>query len=72
MPARGKTNTERTCVLTGKIKHSGHMVRFVDGPEGEIVPDVAQKLPGRGVWMLMLAMKQARKILRKLLIMLVN
>ena len=50
MPARGKTTPERTCVLTGKIKHSGHMIRFVDGPEGEIVPDVAQKLPGRGVW----------------------
>jgi hypothetical protein len=26
------------------------MVRFVVGPEGAVVPDVAQKLPGRGCW----------------------
>jgi predicted RNA-binding protein YlxR (DUF448 family) len=26
------------------------MVRFVEGPEGVVVPDVAQKLPGRGCW----------------------
>jgi predicted RNA-binding protein YlxR (DUF448 family) len=26
------------------------MVRFVLGPEGAIVPDVAHKLPGRGYW----------------------
>jgi len=26
------------------------MVRFVVGPEGQIVPDVAEKLPGRGIW----------------------
>ncbi len=26
------------------------MVRFVMSPEGEIVPDIAGKLPGRGVW----------------------
>jgi predicted RNA-binding protein YlxR (DUF448 family) len=26
------------------------MVRFVVGPEGEVVPDIAHKLPGRGYW----------------------
>lgn len=26
------------------------MIRFVKGPEGQLVPDIAEKLPGRGVW----------------------
>ena len=26
------------------------MVRFVAGPDGVLVPDIAAKLPGRGVW----------------------
>jgi len=26
-------------------------VRFVAGPEGEVVPDIAERLPGRGVWL---------------------
>ncbi len=26
------------------------MLRFVAGPDGQLVPDIANKLPGRGVW----------------------
>jgi len=26
------------------------MIRFVLGPTGEVVPDIARKLPGRGAW----------------------
>ncbi len=26
------------------------MIRFVVGPEGEVVPDLARQLPGRGMW----------------------
>ena len=26
------------------------MVRFVVGPEGDVVPDLARQLPGRGMW----------------------
>jgi predicted RNA-binding protein YlxR (DUF448 family) len=26
------------------------MIRFVVGPEGEVVPDLARRLPGRGMW----------------------
>ena len=26
------------------------LVRFVAGPEGQVVPDLARKLPGRGLW----------------------
>src|SRR5690606_36903577 len=28
----------------------GQLVRFVLGPEGIVVPDLARRLPGRGVW----------------------
>ena len=27
------------------------MIRFVVGPEGQIVPDLQAKLPGRGIWL---------------------
>lgn len=26
------------------------MIRFVVGPEGDVVPDLARRLPGRGMW----------------------
>ena len=28
----------------------GDLIRFAAGPDGEIVPDLARRLPGRGVW----------------------
>jgi len=28
----------------------GRLVRFVAGPQGQVVPDLARKLPGRGIW----------------------
>lgn len=41
---------ERRCIATGESGSPERMVRFVLGPEGEVVPDVAGRLPGRGVW----------------------
>ena len=26
------------------------LVRFVAGPDGQVTPDLARKLPGRGLW----------------------
>ena len=40
----------RTCVVTRRKLAPSELIRFVLGPDGQIVPDVAQKLPGRGVW----------------------
>jgi predicted RNA-binding protein YlxR (DUF448 family) len=42
--------TERLCVATRKVKPVSDMIRFVVGPDGEAVPDLKRKLPGRGVW----------------------
>lgn len=40
----------RTCVATRAVRAPEDLVRFVVGPEGDIVPDIAHKLPGRGIW----------------------
>jgi len=40
----------RKCLVTKEVYPSSELVRFVCGPDGTIVPDVAAKLPGRGCW----------------------
>lgn len=40
----------RTCVVTRRQLPIEDLVRFVAGPDGSIVPDIANRLPGRGVW----------------------
>jgi len=42
--------THRKCLVTGETRATGDLLRFVVDPEGQIVPDVAGKLPGRGYW----------------------
>jgi uncharacterized protein len=32
------------------VKPAGEMLRFVIGPDDTLVPDIAGKLPGRGLW----------------------
>ena len=41
---------ERLCVVSRKVKPVSEMIRFVVGPQGEVVPDLKRKLPGRGIW----------------------
>jgi predicted RNA-binding protein YlxR (DUF448 family) len=41
---------ERLCVATRTVRPVADLIRFVIGPDGEAVPDLKQKLPGRGVW----------------------
>lgn len=41
---------ERRCIATGEVQPKYGLVRFVVGPGNEIVPDVLEKLPGRGIW----------------------
>lgn len=40
----------RLCVATRTERPPAELIRFVAGPDGVIVPDLARKLPGRGVW----------------------
>jgi uncharacterized protein len=41
---------ERLCVATREVRPVGELMRFVVGPDGSVVPDVKNRLPGRGVW----------------------
>jgi predicted RNA-binding protein YlxR (DUF448 family) len=41
---------ERKCIATGEVSPKAGLVRFVVGPESVVVPDVAAKLPGRGIY----------------------
>lgn len=40
----------RLCAATRAVRSPDDLIRFVAGPDGVVVPDVARKLPGRGVW----------------------
>ena len=41
---------ERTCIVTRAVLPEEKLVRFVVDPQGQVIPDVAAKLPGRGFW----------------------
>ncbi|KMK65945.1 RNA-binding protein [Puniceibacterium sp. IMCC21224] len=41
---------ERKCIATGEVQPKHGLIRFVVGPENQIVPDIMGKLPGRGIW----------------------
>lgn len=45
-----KDGPERRCIATGRSGPVDMLIRFVAGPDGELVPDLAERLPGRGVW----------------------
>lgn len=55
-PDRGPHRTlaeasrERRDVVTGEVMAEERLIRFVAGPDGVVVPDLARKLPGRGIW----------------------
>ena len=38
------------CIVTREVKDEAELIRFVRSPGGVAVPDLARKLPGRGVW----------------------
>jgi len=41
---------ERKCIATGDVQPKHGLIRFVVGPDAQIVPDIAGKLPGRGIY----------------------
>lgn len=48
---QGRAAPERRCIATGESGPTDRMIRFVLSPEGDVVPDLAARLPGRGVWL---------------------
>lgn len=49
--SKDRETPERRCLVTGERSPKFGLIRFVLGPSGEIVPDLAEKLPGRGIWL---------------------
>lgn len=47
---RDRTAPVRLCAVTRAQHPVEDLVRFVLGPDGTIVPDLARRLPGRGIW----------------------
>ncbi len=43
--------TQRRCAVTRAHRSRDDLIRFVLGPDGAVVPDLKEKLPGRGVWL---------------------
>ncbi len=47
---KDRSEPERRCIVTGEVQPKRGLIRFVVGPDNQIVPDIAEKLPGRGIW----------------------
>ncbi|BBK40309.1 hypothetical protein STVA_03290 [Allostella vacuolata] len=56
----------RRCFVTYRTLPKEQMVRFVVGPDGVVVPDIAEKLPGRGLWLTASRDIVARAVARRL------
>ncbi len=54
MSRGGKDKTrddpERRCIATGEVQPKRGLIRFAVSPDGIVVPDILEKLPGRGIW----------------------
>jgi predicted RNA-binding protein YlxR (DUF448 family) len=46
----GKSSPERKCVLTGQHDARGELIRLAISPDGDVLPDVLARAPGRGAW----------------------
>jgi uncharacterized protein len=49
-PRTDKSATMRMCAVTRQVRPIDELIRFVMSPQGEVVPDLKRKLPGRGLW----------------------
>ncbi|MDP2357443.1 MAG: RNA-binding protein [Beijerinckiaceae bacterium] len=63
--AQTDEGSQRTCIVTRAKLPPDELMRFVLSPDGEVVPDLKRKLPGRGVWVQATATAVAEAIRRK-------
>lgn len=45
-----RSDPERRCIVSGEAQPKRGLIRFVVSPDKKIIPDVLEKLPGRGIW----------------------
>jgi len=48
--ASPRMDNARKCLVSGAMLPKSDLIRFVVGPDNAVVPDLAQNLPGRGLW----------------------
>lgn len=48
--AKVKPEKTRRCLVSGDVRPADDLIRFVIGPDGDVVPDLKAILPGRGIW----------------------
>src|SRR5215470_16851648 len=46
-----ETGPLRRCLVTREVRPKAELLRFVVGPEDRLLPDPAERLPGRGLWL---------------------
>ena len=44
----GAEVNDRSCIVSRERMDPEQLIRFVRGPEGDVVPDLKRRLPGRG------------------------
>src|ERR1700744_3814410 len=49
-PRTKRPATVRMCAVSREQRPIDELIRFVVSPQGEVVPDIKRKLPGRGLW----------------------
>jgi hypothetical protein len=49
-PRTNRSATERMCAVTRAVRPIDELIRFVVAPQGDVIPDLKRKLPGRGLW----------------------
>ncbi len=50
LPADDEKGPLRRCIASHAVHPKDGMIRFVIAPDGEVVPDLEETLPGRGLW----------------------
>ncbi|MFN7533673.1 MAG: DUF448 domain-containing protein, partial [Brevundimonas sp.] len=50
MGAFAAADRERRDLVSRQVMEEARLIRFVAGPDGSVVPDLARRLPGRGLW----------------------
>ncbi|MBI5323341.1 RNA-binding protein [Bradyrhizobium sp.] len=49
-PRTDRSATMRMCAVSREVRPVDELIRFVLSPQGEVIPDLKRKLPGRGLW----------------------
>ncbi len=48
--AQAESAREKRDIVSGTVMDEARLIRFVPAPDGTVTPDLARKLPGRGLW----------------------